>query len=128
MYELMGKLQLRDLNKKQLEKGLSREEYTYDQIVANLSKAKQERRHHAKQLQNERKAKQREVDAVEHNLQMARAMKQHEIGRLEDLQSERLELEAEERQLIGEIADYEKAIERDSTMIGSLDTEIEKLE
>ena len=40
MYELMGKLQLRDLNKKQLEKGLSREEYTYDQIVANLSKAK----------------------------------------------------------------------------------------
>ena len=65
---------------------------------------------------------------MEHNLQMARAMKQHEIGRLEDLQSERLELEAEERQLIGEIADYEKAIERDSAMIGSLDTEIEKLE
>ena len=65
---------------------------------------------------------------MEHNLQMARAMKQHEIGRLEDLQSERLELEAEERQLIGEIADYGKAIERDSAMIGSLDTEIEKLE
>ena len=96
--------------------------------MANLSKAKQERRHHAKQLQNERNAKQREVDAVEHNLQMARAMKQHEIGRLEDLQTERLELEAEERQLIGEIAEYEKAIERDSAMIGSLDTEIEKLE
>ena len=48
MYELMGKLQLRDLNKKQLELELSREEYVYDQIVANLSKAKQERRHHAK--------------------------------------------------------------------------------
>ena len=30
MYELMGKLQLRDLNKKQLEKELLREEYVYD--------------------------------------------------------------------------------------------------
>ena len=30
MYELMGKLQIRDLSKKQLEKELEREEYIYD--------------------------------------------------------------------------------------------------
>ena len=96
--------------------------------MANLSKAKQERRHHAKQIENERKVKQREVDAFDHNLQMARAEKAHEISRLDDLKSERIELEAEEKQLMREIADFEKAIERDSTMIGSLDTEIERLE
>ena len=33
MYELMGKLQLRDLSKKQNEKELQREEYLYDQVV-----------------------------------------------------------------------------------------------
>ena len=46
MYELMGKLQMRDLSKKQGERELEREEYLYDQVVSNLSKAKQERRNH----------------------------------------------------------------------------------
>ena len=64
--------------------------------MANLSKAKQERRHHAKQIENERKVKQREVDGIDHNLQMARAEKAHEINRLDDFKSERIELEAEE--------------------------------
>ena len=44
MYELMGKLQIRDLHKKSMEKELQKEEYAYDQIVSNLSKVKQERR------------------------------------------------------------------------------------
>jgi len=57
MYELMDKLQLRDLTKKQLEKELEREEYVYDQVVSSLSKAKQERRNHAKVLQKQRQAK-----------------------------------------------------------------------
>ena len=48
MYELMGKLQMRDLTKKQLERELEREEYVYDQVVGTLSKAKQERRNAAK--------------------------------------------------------------------------------
>ena len=54
MYELMGKLQMRDYHHKTLEKELEREEYVYDQVVSNLSKAKQERRNHAKGLQKER--------------------------------------------------------------------------
>ena len=57
MYELMGKLQLRDLSKKQNEKELQREEYLYDQVVQNLSKAKSERRLHQKKLNNEKKTK-----------------------------------------------------------------------
>ena len=40
MYELMGKLQMRDLNKKQMELELDREERVFDQAVSNLSKAK----------------------------------------------------------------------------------------
>ena len=59
---------------------------------------------------------------------MARAEKTHEIDRLDDLKSERIELEAEEKQLMREIAEFEKTIERDTSMIGSLDTEIERLE
>ena len=59
---------------------------------------------------------------------MARAEKAHEISRLDDLKTERIELEAEEKQLMREIKEFEKAIERDSTMIGSLDTEIDRLE
>ena len=62
MYELMGKLQMRDFNHKALEKELEREEYTYDQIVSNLSKAKQERRNNARALQKEKQEKQKEVD------------------------------------------------------------------
>ena len=57
MYELMGKLQLRDLTKKQLEKELEREEYIYDQVVGSLSKAKQERRTHGKVLLKQKQAK-----------------------------------------------------------------------
>ena len=59
---------------------------------------------------------------------MARAEKAHEIEKLEDLRTERIELEEEERQLKKEIAEFEKAIERDSAMVGNLDTEIERLE
>ena len=54
MYELMGKLQMRDYTRKQLEKELEREEYVYDPVVSNLSKAKQDRRTHAKLLQREK--------------------------------------------------------------------------
>ena len=54
-------------------------------------------------MQNERKVKQREVDQIDHNLQMARAEKTHEVENLEDLKSERIELEEEEKQLMREI-------------------------
>lgn len=105
MYELMGKLQLRDLTKKQLEKELEREEYIYDQIVSNLSKAKQERRHHAKSNLNEKKVKQREVDEKEYSLEKARVEKQHESAKLNDLDTEITELEEEEQSLLKEIAE-----------------------
>ena len=50
MYELMGKLQMKDYHHKTLEKELERDEYNYDQVVTILSKAKQDRRNHAKSL------------------------------------------------------------------------------
>ena len=79
-------------------------------------------------MQNERKVKQREVDQVDHNLQMARAEKTHEIEKLDDLKVEQQELCDEENALIREIREFEKAIERDSVMVGNLDVELEKLE
>ena len=41
---------------------------------------------------------------------------------------EKLELEEEERTLLKEIAEYERAMERDTAMIVSLDAEIGKIE
>ena len=99
MYELMGRLQIRDLTKKQLEKELEREEYVYDQVVSSLSKAKQERRHHNSQIQNEKNAKLKEIDAVSHILQKARTQKAQELANLEGLKGEQTELEDEECQL-----------------------------
>ena len=128
MYELMGKLQIRDLTKKQLEKELEREEYVYDQIVSNLSKAKQERRHHNKSNMNEKKVKQRAVDEFDYALQQARAEKEHEVGKLNDLDNEITELDEEEKALMKEIKEFETVIARDTEMIGSLDQEIEKLD
>ena len=127
MYELMGKLQMKDLQKKPLEKELEREEYNYDQIVANLSKAKQERRDHARKIQKEKSAKQFEVDEVDHFLQMARAEKNHESLKVESIADEMKELLEEEKSLERDIAELERAIGRDKALVTSLDTEIDKL-
>ena len=85
MYELMGKLQLRDLTKKQLERELEKEEYLYDQVVSTLSKAKQERRQHAKELAKEKKGKLAEITEVENTLELARAQKSHMLSKIDDL-------------------------------------------
>ena len=68
MYELMGKLQMRDLNKKQMELELDREERVFDQAVSNLSKAKQDRKLHARKLDREKLKKQQSIDGHQHAL------------------------------------------------------------
>ena len=85
MYELMGKLQMRDYTRKQLEKDLAREEYVYDQVVTNLSKAKQERRNHAKGLQKEKQTKQKEIEDIEHSLEVIKVEKTHILAKAEDV-------------------------------------------
>ena len=124
----MGKLQMKDLQKKPLEKELEREEYNYDQIVANLSKAKQERRTHTRKIQKEKTAKQFEVDEVDHFLQMARAEKNHESLKVESIGDEMKELLEEEKSLQRDIAELERAIGRDKALVTSLDAEIDKLQ
>ena len=71
MYELMGKLQIRDLHKKGMEKELQKEEYTYDQIVSNLSKVKQERRLQGLQNAKEKKDKMKELEECQFTLTAA---------------------------------------------------------
>lgn len=68
------------------------------------------------------------MDDFEHSLQVARAEKAHVHGKTEDILIEKAELEDEERSLLKEISDIEGTIARDADMIGTLDTEIEKLE
>ena len=51
--------------------------------------------------------KQREVDEKDYSLQQARAEKEHEQGKLTDLDNEINELEEEEKALIKEMADIE---------------------
>ena len=128
MYELMGKLQMKDLQKKPLEKELEREEYNYDLVVANLSKAKQERRDNVRKIQKEKSAKQFEVDEVDHFLQMARAEKTHESLKVESIEEEMNELLEEEKTLQRDMTELERAIGRDKALVASLDAEIDKLQ
>ena len=93
-------------------------------MVSSLSKAKQERRNHAKGLQKERMGKQNDVDEVEHQLQVSKAERTHIGQKTEEAVSGRVELEEEERRLQKEIDELEATIGRDSQMIESLDTEI----
>jgi len=79
MYELMGKLQIRDLHKKSMEKELQKEEYAYDQIVSNLSKVKQERRLQGLQNAKEKKDKIKELEECKFTLTTAQNEKEHEL-------------------------------------------------
>ena len=59
---------MRDLNKKQMELELEREERIFDQAVSNLSKAKQDRKLHARKLDREKLIKQKSIDGHGHAL------------------------------------------------------------
>ena len=128
MYELMGKLQIRDLHKKGMEKELQKEEYTYDQIVSNLSKVKQERRLQGLQNAKEKKDKMKELEECQFTLTAAQNEKEHELQKLKDIDIEQRELEEEAAILEKEIMTLEKSTAADSEMIATLEGEIERLE
>ena len=95
MYELMGKLQIRDLHKKSLEKELQKEEYQYDQIVSNLSKVKQERKLQGLQNQKEKKDKMKELEESHFALTAAQNEKEHELKKLKSVEDEQREQKEE---------------------------------
>lgn len=72
--------------------------------------------------------KQRDVDEIEHKLQVALAEKTHLSSKTEESVAGKTELEEEESKLLKEIEQLELTITNDSTMVESLDAEIHKLE
>ena len=128
MYELMGKLHVRDFDHKALQKELEREEYAYDQVVTSLSKAKQERRAHAKELQREKNTSLNRVTAHNLELQVIDSDVSMLVQKAGQAVVDKIDLEEEEKKLQEEIDTLEKKINDDSAMITSLEAEIQELE
>jgi hypothetical protein len=76
MYELMAKLEMKDITKKQYINELGKEEYKYDQVVGALSKAKMQRRDGARRLKKEKEECLREQEDMEFQLMTVRKEKE----------------------------------------------------
>ena len=83
MYELMAKLEMKDITKKQYVNELGKEEYKYDQVVGALSKAKMQRRDGARRLKKEREECLRDQEDMEFQLMTVRKEKESQKKKLE---------------------------------------------
>ena len=128
MYELMRKLQIRELNKKQKEMDLQIDEKSFEQSINALQKVMEDRKKNDKMIAKERSNKKRDIDEAGYDLQQARGLRDHELKIVAETMVEMQECLDEEQDLERQIAELRQCTIMDAATVQQLEVEIDGLE